>query len=236
MGDGEPTHPGHPWGWADLHAWQVLRPLLDDGAYLPWTEGAMTPAGLAAVANEVVLAGRRSIVELGSGVSTVVLARLARRLGGRIVAVEHSPGWVGWVREALDRDGLGDVVTVVEAPLAQHPLSLEGAPWYDAEVLERELPAEGIELLLVDGPPGYGEGMELSRHPALPELSGRLAEGAVVVLDDAGRPGERRILDAWEAETGWTFDRRAAERIAIGRQRSSRSYSSQDSPEAPSAL
>jgi predicted O-methyltransferase YrrM len=234
MNEADDAHRPHHWGWADLHAWEVLRPLLE-GAYLPWSEGAMSPAGLAAVANEIVLAGRRSVVELGSGVSTVVLARLARQLGGEVVAVEHSPGWAGWVRGALERDGLEDVATVVEAPLRPHPLSLEGAPWYDAEVLSDLLPAEGIELLLVDGPPGYGEGMELSRHPALPALADRLADGALVILDDAGRPGERRIVDSWESQTGWSFDRRAAERIAIGRQPSSSSYSSQDSPEAPSA-
>jgi len=206
----------HHWGWADLHGWQVLRPLLD-GAFLPWSEGSMSPAGLAAVATEVAFAERRLVVELGSGVSTLVLARLARQLGGRIVTVEHSPGWVGWVRRALDRDGLADVASVIEAPLEAHPLGVGGAPWY-AEAALGELPDDGIELLLVDGPPGYGDGMARSRYPALPVLAERLAPGALVVLDDAGREGESEILDRWEEELGWSFDRRGAERIAVGRQ------------------
>jgi len=206
----------HHWGWADLHAWQVLRPLTEAGGYLPWSEGSMSPAGLAAVANEVAYAERRTIVELGSGVSTVLLARLAGQLGGRIWAVEHHPGWAGWVRRSLARDGLGDVATVLDAPLEPHPGALGGAPWYAAAALE-ELPSDGIELLLVDGPPGYGDGMARSRYPALPALSGRLADGALVVLDDAQREGEGQILDAWERDEGFTFDRRAAERIAIGR-------------------
>lgn len=227
------SHRSHHWGWADLHAWQVLRPLLDAGGYLPWSEGAMSPAGLATVATEISFAERRSVVELGSGVSTVILARLARELGGRIVSVEHSPGWVGWVRRALERDGLGSVAAVVEAPLRPHPRSLDGAPWYDEAALEAGLPGDGVELLLVDGPPGYGDGMERSRYPALPALAGRLAPGALVVLDDTGREGERAILDAWERELGWAFDRRTAERIAVGRQPSSSSYSSQRSPSAP---
>ena len=201
---------------ADAHAWHLLRPLLDAGGFLPWSEGSMSPAGLAAVATEISLAERRVIVELGSGVSTIVLARLARQLGGRIVAVEHHPGWAGWVRRQLKRDGLRDVATVVEAPLAPHPLSLDGAPWYASGDLD-SIPDSGIELLLVDGPPGYGGGMARSRYPALPALSGRLAPGALVVLDDAERPGESEILDRWEREEGWRFDRRPAERIAIGR-------------------
>ncbi|MGI9021102.1 MAG: class I SAM-dependent methyltransferase [Solirubrobacterales bacterium] len=206
----------HHWGWADLHGWEVLRPLLDSGGFLPWSEGSMSPAGLATVATEISLAERRTILELGSGVSTIVLARLARELGGRIWAVEHHPGWAGWVRRALERDGLSDIATVIDAPLAPHPAALEGAPWYSPQALQ-QAPAEGIELLLVDGPPGYGEGMERSRYPALPVLGDRLAPGALVVLDDAQRPGEAEILSAWEEAEGFAFDRRPAERIAIGR-------------------
>jgi len=202
---------------ADAHAWHLLRPLLDAGGFLPWGEGSMSPAGLAAVATEISLAERRVVVELGSGASTIVLARLARQLGGRIVAVEHHPGWAGWVRRQLERDGLRDVATVVEAPLAPHPLSLDGAPWYASGALD-PVPGSGIELLLVDGPPGYGDGMARSRYPALPVLGSRLAPGALVVLDDAERPGESEILDLWGRDQGWRFDRRPAERIAIGRQ------------------
>jgi len=207
---------GHHWGWADLHGWEVLRPLLGDRAFLPWSEGSMSPAGLAAVATEIAFAERRTVIELGSGVSTVVLARLERQLGGRVWAVEHLPGWAGWVRRALEREGLGDVATVVEAPLEAHPRALGEARWYARSALA-ELPDAGVELLLVDGPPGYGPGMTRSRYPALPELRGRLTEGALVVLDDAGREGEQEILERWERDEGFTFDRRQAERIAIGR-------------------
>jgi predicted O-methyltransferase YrrM len=206
----------HHWNHADLHAWQVLRPLLDDGGYLPWTEGAMSPAGLAAICNEIALASRRQLVELGCGVSTVVLARLLRQLDGRLAAVEHDPAWAGLVRSQLQREALDAVATVVEAPLRPHPLGRGGAPWYSESALDG-LPAAGIELLLVDGPPGYGEGMAQSRYPALPLLAERLASGGLVVLDDAGRPGESEILDAWEAELPFRFDRREAERIAVGR-------------------
>ena len=206
----------HHWGRADLHAWQVLRPLIDGGGYLPWSEGSMSPAGPRGGRQRGRLRRTADDRELGSGVSTVVLARLARQLGGRIWAVEHHPGWAGWVRRALERDELGDIATVVDAPLEPHPRALDGAPWYAETALE-ELPAAGIELLLVDGPPGYGDGMASSRYPALPVLGGRLADGALVVLDDAEREAEGEILDAWERDEGFSFDRRAAERIAIGR-------------------
>ena len=53
----------------------------------------MRPAGLVMVCNDIVLGDRRRVVELGSGLSTVLLARLlAQRppVGGfTLVAVEH---------------------------------------------------------------------------------------------------------------------------------------------------
>jgi Methyltransferase domain len=201
------------WDAADLEALEILRPLLDAGGYLPWTEGALRPSALVVVCNEIVLADRLEIVELGSGVSTIVLARLMREREGRLTALEHHPDWATVVRSQLKREGLTHVARLLEAPLEEHPLALDDAPWY-AERAVAELP-EAIELLLVDGPPGYGDGMERSRYPALPALEPRLEPGAMVILDDATRPGEREILERW-GELGWHFGVREGEGVAIG--------------------
>lgn len=167
------------------------------------------------MANEVVLADRRVIVELGSGISTIVLARLAAQRGVELTALEHDPHWAAYVRAQLERERLEGVARVVEAPLAECATGLDGAPWYEQDALA-ELPAAGIDLLLVDGPPGYGQGMARSRYPALPLLAGRLAAGALVVLDDAVREGERQILARWEREHDWRFAVDPTAGIAVG--------------------
>lgn len=176
--------------------------------------------------NEISLGERRHVVELGSGMSTVVIARLLAERGGRLTSLEHDPTWAAHVRRQLEAEELGAVTELVETPL--EPLSKcqtngevaidkEGAPpWYRKRALER-LPGE-VDLLLVDGPPGYGEGMEHSRYPALPLLADRLAESAVVFLDDATRPGEQAILAHWaEERPDWTFGVDPGAGIAIGR-------------------
>ena len=216
-GSGREAEEPTGWSWADLHAWQVLRPLLDAGGYLPWTEGALRPAALALVCNEIVLADRRRLVELGSGVSTIVLARLMRERGGHLTSLEHDPGWAGVVGAQIEQEELGDFARLVEAPLEAHPLALGDAPWYAASALGR-LPSGGIELLLVDGPPGYTAGTEHSRYPAFPALADRLAPGALVMLDDAEREGEREILERWQREAGgWSFATDRASGLAVGR-------------------
>jgi predicted O-methyltransferase YrrM len=114
------------------------------------------------------------------------------------------------VREALIAAGLAETAQVVLAPLEPGT----GLPWYAADAL-RSVP-ERIDVLLVDGPPAFEPGTGLSRYPALPLLEERLAEGAVVMLDDIDRDGEQQVLDAWTRECGFRFEIRAAERIAVG--------------------
>lgn len=201
---------------ADLRAWGALTAL--PGRYLPWSSAALRPAALVAVLNEVEVLGRRSVLELGGGVSTVYLARLlAARGEGCLVAVEHHPLWAAWLERALHREGLDAVARVVHAPLAPHPLAWEGE-WYAAEPLVDGLPGEPVDLLLVDGPPAWAPGTERARYPALPVLREHLAADATVVLDDLHRDGEREVLERWEAETTLRFDRRPEDGdIAIAR-------------------
>ena len=198
------------WREEDLHAWHVLCPLLLQGGYLPWTTGSMRPAGLVAVCNEIVHGARTRIVECGSGVSTVVLARLLReRHAGGLVALEHDGHWAALMQDHLRRETLDTIARVVHAPLQGEP------PWYGLAGLD-EVPDE-VDLLVVDGPPACEPGHSTRRAPALPRFTERLAAGATVMLDDISRPGERKVIASWEASTDWRFvlDERAD--VALGR-------------------
>ncbi|HEY6891673.1 MAG TPA: class I SAM-dependent methyltransferase [Solirubrobacter sp.] len=180
-------------------------------AALEWSSGSMVPAGFAAVCAEVAARDRPTVVECGSGFSTLALARLVREREGRLVSLEHDEVWVGRVREHLAAAGLGGTAEVLLAPLEPGA----GLPWYAEEAL-RSVP-DGIDVLLVDGPPAFEPGTGLSRYPALPVLLPRLAEGAVVVLDDLDRVGEQQVLAAWTRECGFRFEVRPLGRIAVGR-------------------
>ena len=193
----------------DLHAWHILRPLLDAGGYLPWSTGAMRPAGMVRVCNEIVLNAPAVTIECGSGVSTVVLARLLRQLGaGRLIALEHDAGWAELVQRSLHRESLAEWAEVVHAPLAGDP------PWYDRSAFAG-LP-DVVDLLVVDGPPADRPGLHLRRAPALAAFADRLSATATVVLDDVDRPGERQVLAGWESDTDWRFDVDDAAGVAFG--------------------
>jgi hypothetical protein len=185
-------------------------------AALPWSDWALLPRAVDLIVAEVD-AGRRQVVECGSGVSTIAIARRLAELGdGRLAALEHDAAWAELIGARLESEGLGDRARVVEAPLVEQPLAQPGCRWYAQSGLD-QLPGSGIELLLVDGPPAGEPDIERSRYPALPVLLGRLAEDAIIVLDDIDRPGEQWVLDAWEREAEHRFERRPELRLAIGR-------------------
>ena len=132
--------------------------------------------------------GRTRIVECGSGLSTVTIVRVLRAGGaGHVHALEHDADWAATARRALVDAELAQFATVIDAPLDDG--------WYRQAALEH-LPEQGVELLLVDGPPAA----LASRYPALPALADRLAPNAAILLDDAERDGERRAIDRWLAE------------------------------------
>jgi len=136
------------------------------------------------------------ILELGSGTSTVWMGyALEQAGGGRLVSVEHLPEFADRTRKLVDIHGLGKLIEVRDAPLRPLRLGEATSLWYALDALA-DLPE--IDLLFVDGPPGP-TGPQ-ARYPALPVLSDRLADGAIVVLDDAGRADEATIVERWCAE------------------------------------
>ena len=132
----------------------------------------------------------RTIVECGSGVSTVLLAYACERNGaGQVIALDHDPDFAARTRTLLADHGLEDWAEVRDAPL--EPLPGDGRSWYRSDAV----PEGPIDLLLVDGPPTGDD--ESAREPALDVLYERLGAAAVVVVDDHVRDGERAMVDRW---------------------------------------
>jgi predicted O-methyltransferase YrrM len=159
----------------------------------PLTGWAATPELAAWVVALIRETEPRTVVELGSGASTVLIAyALEQQGGGRVVSLDHDAAYAEQTRARLRLHGLNDVAEVLDAPLRPLTLNGEARTWYDVGSLA--LP-DTIDLLLVDGPPHASE--RQARYPALPVLADRLSDRAVIVLDDADRADERAIVAAW---------------------------------------
>jgi predicted O-methyltransferase YrrM len=125
----------------------------------------------------------------------VILAYACRAVGaGRVVSLEHDARFAAATRKMLEERGLSKWAEVRDAPLSEVGVGDSTWRWYDPA----SLPDGPFDLVLVDGPPG-GTGPE-ARYPAVPMLFDRLADDALVVLDDARRADERAIGERWAAE------------------------------------
>lgn len=155
---------------------------------------AVTTSTLVSMLNEVGRnAERRTVLECGSGTSTVWLACAMKHRGhGHVYALEHDPEFAEATREFLRINDLEEWATVVDAPLVEVEVGAEPYRWYDLRCLPDVPP---VDLLFVDGPPAAVG--KHSRYPAFPLLAHRLAKGAWLVLDDTVRQEEQEIASLW---------------------------------------
>jgi predicted O-methyltransferase YrrM len=137
-----------------------------------------------------------TIVECGSGVSTLVLSRYLSKIGrGHVLSLEHNRAFAQQTRDNLEHAGLGDWATVIDAELVPYRFGGEEYLWYSTKGLPMNL---AIDLLLIDGPPS--DTCRNARYPAGPVLFKFLSARGVVLLDDAGREEERQTLSLWAGE------------------------------------
>lgn len=171
----------------------------------PMTDGwAGTFPFLEFLAETVAARQPATVVEYGSGVSTLVIAAALKRLGGsrRFVSYDHHAGFAEQTRRRLAELGLSADVRAV-------PLTDSAAQGYPGKFYaSADLPGE-IDLLVIDGPPAWLTAG--TRGAAAPVAFPMLAAGGLVVLDDADRDGERENARRWATDwpgIDWRFDAR----------------------------
>ena len=137
--------------------------------------------------------GRRAtgpILECGSGLSTVVLAKVSRQ---PVWSLEHDATWRNCTQAALVTHGC------LQAQVVWAPLRNYGQfAWYDPPLAI--MPTE-FALVVCDGPPSGTPG---GRYGLLPVMRSRVRPGGVVLLDDAGRDAEALVAERWVSEFGVT--------------------------------
>lgn len=163
----------------------------------PMTGWAATPELALCIYQEIMDRRPASIVELGSGISTLICGYALETEGieGKVLSLDHDEPFAASTRQQLRRHGLEGICEVVSSALAPWTAGSETDKWYALEGIG--LP-ESIDLLIVDGPP-VRKGL-LTRYPALPELHARLAVASTVILHDTHREEETETVKRWSRE------------------------------------
>lgn len=177
------TELGHV--YHQFEAVEQLLPLLKLTAPLPPSRGwAASPDFLLTLAHITKRVRPRLSVELGSGISTLVLAKSGAK---KIVSLDHSDEFGTQTREMLLSHG----VRGVDIRIHELETYSRGYKWYARSTLKG---LAKIDLLVIDGPPSSTNSD--ARYPALEHLVPLLSPKATVILDDVYRDEERKLADA----------------------------------------
>jgi predicted O-methyltransferase YrrM len=124
-----------------------------------------------------------SILELGSGRSTVWFARRA----GRVISLEDNEYWYPRTKARLEEAGISNV-----------DLRLRAVEDFPREVAS--LPGGAFDLVVVD----FLEAPAVTRIDCLTPAMKKVRPGGYLLLDDSDRPG---YADAFELLSAWRFRR-----------------------------
>lgn len=161
--------------------------------------------------NEILKHKPRLVLELGSGVSTLLAGYcLEKTASGKLVSYDHDLKYSKQTRTTMTDHALDHLTEIIHAPLTKLALDRGEWDWYDTARMGQD---SKIDLLVIDGPPGQIQ--KISRYPALPVLHEQLADNAVILLDDAARTDESSIVDMWTQEfPEFEYEYRSAEKGA----------------------
>jgi len=179
--------------YSDLRSYINLQSMLGE-TFVPYSFWAMEPGSLLNLLATIQYHDYRTIVECGAGLSTVLIGKLLKQLGGgHIYSLEDDERWHAVMSAAIAKEGLAEYITLLYSPLEKN--SESGELWYGQAATQQILTRVGeIDLLVVDGPKSNAP---LSRMPALPIFVTKLNSKSLIVLDDSKRENEQQVLKQW---------------------------------------
>lgn len=175
-------------------AYFSLFNLIDFRLPVPYmTSWAATPELALAVFEIIKTEKPKQIVELGSGISSLICCYGIEQNGeGALFSLDHDKKYAQKTKTMLSRHGLDCYATISHAPLVSQTIDSNSCIWYDCSSLNCP---DQIELLIVDGPPFKTQNK--ARNPALDFFHLQLASSATIVVHDTLRTEESAIIESW---------------------------------------
>lgn len=179
--------------YSDLRSYINLQSMLGE-TFVPYSFWAMEPGSLLNLLATIQYYDYRKVVECGAGLSTILIGKLLKQLGGgHIYSLEDDERWHAVMSAAVSKENLAEYITLIYSPLEKNTES--GELWYGRSAAQQILDSmEHIDLLIVDGPKSNAP---LSRMPALPVFAAKLNSQSLIVLDDSKRENEQQVLKQW---------------------------------------
>jgi hypothetical protein len=134
-----------------------------------------------------------SILECGSGLTTIRVGSIAKKRKLTMWSLEHLPEWGQRVTKYTRKFGI-DSVNISVRGIRDYP----DFAWYDPPL--DSMPGS-FALVICDGPPGGNRG---ARYGLAPVMKDRLHPGCVILLDDAAWEAQQKTAARWSVELSGT--------------------------------
>lgn len=176
---------------SQIESLMAIYNFLPDLKYLPPSRGwAGSPDFLLKILDIIFKKKPHLIVELGSGLSSVIIGSALKRINqGKLISFDHDEQFFNETKDNVNFNNVESYVNLNYTPLITYE---NGYKWYDFKKVNID---DKIDLLIVDGPPRIIQ--QNSRFPALPYLLDKLSEDCIIILDDANRVDEKEIIKKW---------------------------------------
>lgn len=168
-----------------------LTPLFANWTYLPLTDWATGPEFLCHISNEICINNRRNIIEFGSGVTTIVLARLAKinSINLTITTIDQSKEWQNIVKQIAVRDCVDQYIKFVLNPIK---------PGVYGDITETQQrifsEKEKFDCAIIDGP---ASGHDFTRLESMPIIKDYLCDSFAIFFHDTDRNEEKQLAEEW---------------------------------------
>jgi hypothetical protein len=161
-----------------------------------WSLGAAT---LDFLEIQVQIRGPLTVLEFGSGISTVCLARYMLELHGsvdaRVFSLEQDNNYARQTRQLLGKLHLEGLARVIEVPVIEQVIEGKKTRCYDLDAANftRAFGDRHPDFILIDGPMSRTG----SRYGVVPLIRNMVGSGAHFFLDDALRDSELEVGRRW---------------------------------------
>ncbi|MEL4455026.1 class I SAM-dependent methyltransferase [Lutimonas vermicola] len=166
--------------------------------FFPKSSYSLSPTTLLHVINEIIINDRSQILEIGSGISTLYLAKVIKdnNLDSTLLSLDEDEKWQQVIKENLKKIECEHLVTFKTASLKEGNYGY----WYDDKIVSEFLCRKNyqFDLVLVDAPSTTVD--KTARDGAIPFLTNNnlLSEEYVIFLDDTFREKEYKISLSWQ--------------------------------------
>ncbi|MBN3518739.1 hypothetical protein JYB62_01890 [Algoriphagus lutimaris] len=172
----------------ELKAIEVLKPYFPK-EYVFETSFSLSFQTIQHIANDIVINRPKIILEIGSGLSTIILNNLISDLdyNPEFISIDQDGDWQKYLQPQCPR-----VKFFAFGITSSNEFSYERkGEWFDIPNT-CEVRFKSYDLVIIDGPKGFGS--KFARYGVVEFLNGRVNGSSILFLDDTDRPDEQFVL------------------------------------------